>query len=210
MADKQILLTIHFVRLFTDSISKKIGYVVNNMAAILSKERKTGLQISIASLKREIRELVIHHLRATSACILFTSIGLTTCCYDMTYDNSLWLILEIFGKSFIAVRIVFSNDSLTSNLIRFRTRKNCVVNAQITRLSYGVRPWYFCGKKKVNWLMHEQLALWHNALAVGVRDENIDPSMSTYDHIDFWHRYFDLGWPCVYPEIYQYSLARWR
>lgn len=57
------MLTIQFVRLVTDSISKKIGYVVNNMAAILSNEQETGLQISISSLKHEIRELVIHRFR---------------------------------------------------------------------------------------------------------------------------------------------------
>lgn len=29
--------------------------------------------------------------------------------------------------------------------------------------------------------MHETtIALWHNALAVGVQDENIDPTVSTY------------------------------
>lgn len=74
---KKNLLTIHFCRLVTDSISKKIGYVVNNMAAILSNVQETGLQISISSLKDEIRELVIHHLRVTSAPL----IRLTTCYY---------------------------------------------------------------------------------------------------------------------------------
>ena len=49
---KKKLRTIHFCRLVTDSISKKIGYVVNNMAAILSNVQETGLQISISSLKR--------------------------------------------------------------------------------------------------------------------------------------------------------------
>lgn len=58
--------------------------------------------------------------------------------------------------------------------------------------------------------MHEQLALWHNAHAVGIEDENIDPTASTYEHIDFWHRYLTSGDLVFIFRFINIPVARWR
>ncbi len=163
------MLTVQFVWLVVDSFSKK-ATLWTMLAAILSNKCKSGLQISIALLNREIRELVIHHLRVSSAALALAWQHVLF--VRLNYNKELVTLaltsqsrsLGILSLPYVSVWFFKMNHwpQLDSFPHTNKWRCECSNNSSI------IRPCIFVVKTSELINARTTIALWHNALAVGV------------------------------------------